>query len=207
MRSIFGLGIATVALSVAAPASATAVITDCGGGQCFSGLEGVNLDEPATTGHVGNDTTKKVTFSSSVDALVLGQGLATLSASDGLINQITFTLLNGLGFARAELNLQDPANTSTTMVTIVASDGSTQTFAVDSNGSNRFGVDAAGGPLITSVSLSSASGFGSFKQLQLGGVAAVPEPATWAMMLIGFGILGGALRRRKTADRVRVRYA
>jgi PEP-CTERM motif len=28
---------------------------------------------------------------------------------------------------------------------------------------------------------------------------AVPEPATWAMMLTGFGIIGGALRRRKRA--------
>jgi hypothetical protein len=29
------------------------------------------------------------------------------------------------------------------------------------------------------------------------GVAAVPEPATWAMMLAGFGIVGGAMRRRQ----------
>jgi PEP-CTERM motif len=27
---------------------------------------------------------------------------------------------------------------------------------------------------------------------------AVPEPATWGMMLLGFGIIGGALRRRRT---------
>lgn len=27
--------------------------------------------------------------------------------------------------------------------------------------------------------------------------SAVPEPATWAMMLIGFGALGSAMRRRK----------
>jgi hypothetical protein len=28
--------------------------------------------------------------------------------------------------------------------------------------------------------------------------AAVPEPASWAMMLGGFGLVGGALRRRRT---------
>lgn len=27
---------------------------------------------------------------------------------------------------------------------------------------------------------------------------AVPEPATWAMMILGFGLVGGAMRRRKT---------
>ncbi len=33
---------------------------------------------------------------------------------------------------------------------------------------------------------------------------AVPEPATWAMMLLGFGAIGGALRgRQKVAARVR----
>ena len=30
--------------------------------------------------------------------------------------------------------------------------------------------------------------------------AAVPEPATWAMMLLGFGAIGFALRRRKPAE-------
>lgn len=36
--------------------------------------------------------------------------------------------------------------------------------------------------------------------------AAAPEPATWAMMLLGFGVVGGALRRRRK-QAVRVRFA
>ncbi|QTD55485.1 PEPxxWA-CTERM sorting domain-containing protein [Parasphingorhabdus cellanae] len=35
--------------------------------------------------------------------------------------------------------------------------------------------------------------------------AAVPEPATWAFMILGFGAIGGALRRRKA--NVKVSYA
>ncbi len=38
-----------------------------------------------------------------------------------------------------------------------------------------------------------------------GAVGGVPEPATWGMMLLGFGGLGYTLRRRKAE--VRVRYA
>jgi PEP-CTERM motif len=38
------------------------------------------------------------------------------------------------------------------------------------------------GPILDNVSLS---------------IAAVPEPTTWAMMILGFGVIGGALRRRR----------
>jgi hypothetical protein len=31
------------------------------------------------------------------------------------------------------------------------------------------------------------------------GAAAVPEPASWALMIGGFGMAGGMLRRRRTA--------
>jgi len=34
-----------------------------------------------------------------------------------------------------------------------------------------------------------------------GALGAVPEPASWAMMLGGFGLVGGAIRRRKLSLR------
>ncbi|MBY0520051.1 MAG: PEPxxWA-CTERM sorting domain-containing protein, partial [Sphingomonas sp.] len=34
------------------------------------------------------------------------------------------------------------------------------------------------------------------QNFNLGVTPAVPEPATWAMMIGGFGIVGGAMRRR-----------
>jgi hypothetical protein len=36
--------------------------------------------------------------------------------------------------------------------------------------------------------------------------SAVPEPSTWAMLLLGFGLVGGAMRRRANTT-ARVRYA
>ena len=50
------------------------------------------------------------------------------------------------------------------------------------------------------------------RQVRIGGfvngVAVVPEPGTWAMMLVGFGFLGAALRRRKSTNvRGRISFA
>ncbi len=36
-------------------------------------------------------------------------------------------------------------------------------------------------------------------QVQIDQTAAVPEPTTWALMILGFGVVGHALRRRKVA--------
>jgi opacity protein-like surface antigen len=36
---------------------------------------------------------------------------------------------------------------------------------------------------------------------------AIPEPATWAFMILGFGLIGGALRQAKSRQSVRVRFA
>lgn len=38
-------------------------------------------------------------------------------------------------------------------------------------------------------------------------MGAVPEPATWAMMITGFGMVGGALRRARRTRRATVRFA
>ena len=38
-----------------------------------------------------------------------------------------------------------------------------------------------------------------------GPAGAVPEPGTWAMMLLGFGVVGASLRRRPVAQRAAVR--
>jgi hypothetical protein len=46
-----------------------------------------------------------------------------------------------------------------------------------------------------------ASGF----SVSASGFGAVPEPATWAMMLVGFGLAGAGMRRRRQS--VRVTYA
>lgn len=54
---------------------------------------------------------------------------------------------------------------------------------------------------VTSLIASMNGGNGLYNggQLQiLTTAAAVPEPATWGMMILGFGMLGAAMRRRRT---------
>jgi hypothetical protein len=42
--------------------------------------------------------------------------------------------------------------------------------------------------------------------LTISAAAAVPEPATWAMMLIGFGMIGGVARYRRRTVSTTVAY-
>jgi hypothetical protein len=72
----------------------------------------------------------------------------------------------------------------------------------NSNGSNIFDIIAGAGESFTSASFvtTAPNGFADFKQLRLvlaGTTPAVPEPATWGMMLLGFAGIGMAMRRRR----------
>ena len=60
------------------------------------------------------------------------------------------------------------------------------------------------GRSVTFVGSSSTLGIDDLN-FTLAGGGGVPEPATWAMMLIGFGIVGGAMRGRQAS--IRVTYA
>lgn len=50
------------------------------------------------------------------------------------------------------------------------------------------------------------SSFGSNDVAFKASFGAVPEPATWALMILGFGVVGGAMRRRQSAT-AKVRFA
>jgi hypothetical protein len=50
-------------------------------------------------------------------------------------------------------------------------------------------------------------GFGLVTTFETSAIAAVPEPGTWAMMILGFGVIGGAMRSARRKPSVRVRFA
>jgi hypothetical protein len=91
-----------------------------------------------------------------------------------------------------------------------AANGQPTLFTVSGNGSNFFNAIATNGEFITNVTLTGVN-LADIGQVRLGGVgsfggnvpgAVVPEPATWAMMIMGFGGVGALMRRRRHATRL-----
>jgi PEP-CTERM motif len=68
---------------------------------------------------------------------------------------------------------------------------------VSPNGGDFFGFTSTT-PFVR-VDVAQTSGFAVIDNVQWSSSTAVPEPATWAMMLLGFGAIGFSLRRRNSA--------
>lgn len=131
-------------------------------------------------------------------ALVSGQGLATVT---GPFQTLTFSAADPLdAFSLFEFNLDvDAGAPFYTDITANLLGGGSVRFEdvlLDGNGQNKFRIY---GDTFESIVFSAVSGtINDITQVRVTAVpGAVPEPATWAMMLLGFGIVGGAMRRRR----------
>ena len=74
------------------------------------------------------------------------------------------------------------------------------TFTLDDNGQNFFTAVASNGELIKTVQINSTVGLADIEQVRIGVGpigAVIPEPATWAMMILGFFGMGATLRSRR----------
>ena len=208
--------LATAAMGlIAAPANASAVLQQCtSGASCVSDTTNVNLGSYNTgtatvTGTVGTQAGAPVVdFTSNGGSTLLEThtGAATVFTADGsALNQLTFTLLGGASFTAAEFNLEQGSlinDSNPFVITLTALGGGSSTFNVTRpTGSNVFDIIAGSGESYTSASFSTTNGgFADLKQLRLvlaGSTPAVPEPSTWAMMLIGLGGAGLAMRRSR----------
>jgi hypothetical protein len=168
-----------------------------------------------------------VTFDSTLDLVLSGDanGQADVSSADGLLNDLTFTIQNGYTFEAALFNLfpiagnnpndpLTPLKADSVVISYYAPGLGSQTKSIDLNGENFIGIYGDDGELFTSVGFTAdpnTNGIQDMRQVRLAGVSevttGVPEPSTWAMLLIGFGGIGAALRRRKSGPRVRLQYA
>ena len=209
--TILKLAAATAAFVGASAAQAAVIV--CQTPSCIPDGDNVLVeaatDQTTINGSINSGGTDfAVEFTSPDGELLDGSanGQATVSASDDLLNSLTFALTGGATFASATFNLNPISGNGTgeaTSVTISYTDpfGVAGTFTIDTNGQNFFGIYGTAGEMFTSVTVNFAgdTGINDLRQLRLGGlqIAAVPEPGTWAMMLLGFGAAGVAMRRRK----------
>jgi len=206
---ITALATAAIALGTATSANAAATLQLCtSGASCVSDTTNVNLgaftNASLVTGTVGiGGPTVNFTSNGGATNLNTNTGAATIFTTSGaLLNQLTFTLLSG-SFTAAEFNLLsgDPMSFDVTLSALGG--GSTVIHVDNANGSNIFDVIAGAGESYTSASFSTTSpaGFTTFKQLRLVlAPGAVPEPGTWAMMLLGFAGIGVAMRRSRRSS-------
>jgi hypothetical protein len=213
------LATATLSLAAASPALATIVI-DVGPGvlQPDENLLFNNNPAPGSTIQGVTNQTATLVSVSGGETLVGDGGQARVQAQTGAIDS-TFTYHGRTGQTLG-FDLFDPAlaftstefrifgGTATQLaLTFVDTEGNifTSTLAAPANG--FFNARAIDGQQIDYFSIAANGTIGDIRQIRIGGVGAidngggpgtaVPEPATWALMITGFGGAGAMLRRRR----------
>ena len=145
-----------------------------------------------------------VTFTGNTQ-FTIANGFAQLISGSSTLTSLTINPDALFSDMKIAFSLTGQGNfDSPVTISYLLSDGTTTNTLFNlvngTGGNGNFEIGITGG-LFDSVTLTSTEGhgFGAVKQVSFEPVrvGAVPEPATWAMMLLGFGGMGVAMRRRR----------
>lgn len=136
----------------------------------------------------------------------LSGGAATMNVAAGFETGFSFFYSSA---AAGSVSVYDGLNGTGTLLASLALPAQ---FSVGCSGDptgsycNWTNIGVAFSGVARSVNFGGSADFIAFDDVTLGstiaGGGAVPEPGTWAMMLLGFGAIGYSMRRRKTSARL-----
>lgn len=212
MRNLEKLAAAALLIGASAPASAA--VTICLGGDCAAQPSSNVLLNTGQTGTTVTGTLNNmagtVSLTSTESLSLPANGAARVRATDSILNApLTFTFNDGL-ISALEFNVN--ALTDGDVYFTFAggdSDGQVTTlYDLGANGQNFFNAFNGTFKSVT-MTFTNGATVQDVRQFRISAAPktpAVPEPATWAMMLLGFGAIGFGMRRRRL-DTLRVRFA
>ena len=131
---------------------------------------------------------------------VLGGGFASFTFAG--LTQLGFDYGSADAYNTFQLFFSDGTNQTLTGTDIISAAADGDQSAPRTNG--RVTFTAAANQLITGLRLSSTTN--SLETDNYGIISAVPEPATWGLMIFGIAGIGGAMRRRRSLAKVQYAY-
>lgn len=226
-KLLFALGLVGSLAALNSPATAATVLT-------FEGLQNLepanNYYNGGTGGFGSSGTNYGISFSSNSIALIdsdAGGGgntanepspettLAFLSGAAATMNVAAgfntgFSFYYAATFYSGSVNVYSGLDGTGDLLASLLLSPTGTACAGDPNGYycawSPIGVDFAG--TAHSVDFGGSANYIVFDNITLGSATpesgAVPEPATWAMMLLGFGALGHGMRRRTSAKALQI---
>ena len=222
---------AAATIAIASPASADVASVSASSVQGTL-VHGTNTDQTATTvtGNLGTNGPNIVNFDADTsgpgDLLRLqdGSGQADVTGAEitlGGTPNDTYNILSGNIYLTGHAGMQDiefgftsgAVGTVDFIISALSATNIVETFNFDNlaigNGDTFFAFLASNGESITNVHYSVDAPPGSIStikqvRIDLAGQfnSGVPEPGTWAMMLLGFGGIGMAMRRGRKSGRL-----
>jgi hypothetical protein len=204
-RILAGMGASLAVLAASGSMADAAVIFSTGS---VTPLPGVHSSSTQSGSTVFGDlvTTHDVTFTSDVNLATNGGGVSQI---DGPWSTISYGMTDGSGMAITDFSVDVTGNCRgcTVLLDAVLVGGGDITGTLGlGNGDNKFNAVSSGGDLIKTLTIEVFNAAGdplsvdSLRQVKIGLASAVPEPATWLMLIIGVGGIGAVLRRARRGD-------